>query len=190
MNLGLVLSILVSSLGHVQAINSSNPECEDLDRLQSNMAKAIKAASGSVKCKPNSNCTGLECSGKLKDKPFHGTVLLEGCHDPVRMLIHVNKKSLYVKDGFNRKVMSKPVPVHMQVYLKKKAGIVYVTLIAKVCLVSKFCLPAVNILNNQEIRVRCNGSAWPTIPSWSSDPTTQNKAFSAGHKSGNSSGGG
>ena len=74
--------------------------------------------------------TGLECSGKINNKPFHGTVLLEGCHDPVRMLIHVNKKSLYVKDGYNRQVMSKPVPVHMQVYLEKKAGVVSVTVSA------------------------------------------------------------
>jgi hypothetical protein len=51
--------IAVSSLGHVQAINSSNPECVDLESLQSTMAKAIEAAGGSVKCKPNSNCTGI-----------------------------------------------------------------------------------------------------------------------------------
>jgi hypothetical protein len=63
--------IAVSSLGHVQAINSSNPECVDLERLQSTMTdaiKAIKVARVSVKCKPNSNCTGIQYNKKYINK--------------------------------------------------------------------------------------------------------------------------
>jgi hypothetical protein len=71
--------------------------------------------------------TGLECSGKIKGKPFQGTVVLEGCHDPVRMLIHVNRKRLYVQDGYKYKLISKPIPIYMQVRLKKEDDVVSVT---------------------------------------------------------------
>ena len=62
----------------------------------------------------------------MNSRSFHGTIILEGCHEPVRMFVHMNNKHLYVKDGFKRKVISKPFPVSIQVNLRKKNDVVYV----------------------------------------------------------------
>ena len=71
--------------------------------------------------------TGLVCKGNVSGKQFNGTVILEGCHDPVRMLVHFNKRRMYVMNGFNKQVLSKPVPIHVKVGLVKKGDTVLVT---------------------------------------------------------------
>ncbi len=71
--------------------------------------------------------TGLVCKGKVSGKRFNGTVILEGCHDPVRMLVHFNKSRTYVTSGFNKQVLSKPVPIRVKVGLVKKGDTVSVT---------------------------------------------------------------
>ena len=71
--------------------------------------------------------TGIQCNGKVARKRFNGTVIVEGCHEPVRMLIHANGRHMYVTDGYKRTVIKKPAQVVVQVEMKKKNNIVYVT---------------------------------------------------------------
>jgi hypothetical protein len=73
----------------------------------------------------------LTCNGKAKGKAFKGTVILEGCHKPVRMVIHFNNRLMYVKDGFKQQVMSKPLKVRVGVDLLKKDDTVFVTVGSK-----------------------------------------------------------
>lgn len=71
--------------------------------------------------------TGLQCNGKVRGKPFKGTVIVEGCQKPVGMLIHVNGRRLNVTDGYKRTVMKTPVKLIVQVDLEKKDNAVYVS---------------------------------------------------------------
>ena len=62
----------------------------------------------------------------MKKKPFHATINLEACNDPVRMQIHVNNKYLTVKSGYHKKIASTP-PTTVWLKLERKGDIVYVT---------------------------------------------------------------
>ena len=161
MNSGLILAIfvfaVVALISRVRAADcSSSRECQDLENLQKKLVKGVKIIPGfDVKCKPNSNCTGLTCNGKAKGKPFQGTVILEGCHKPVRMVVHFGDRRMYVKNGFKKQVLSKPLKVRVGVNLVKKGDVVFVTL--KVWTYLGKWWPY-TVLKDQPITVHCNST--------------------------------
>ncbi|XP_028397060.1 uncharacterized protein LOC114520910 [Dendronephthya gigantea] len=161
MNLWLILALLalVPLHGYVHAINSSNPECKDLQKLRKTLSGKIPSLIGKVDCIPNSNCTGVVCKGKVMGKSFSGiSIVLEGCKEPVRMVVHANKKRMIITDNFHRKLTSKlDVTVGLQ---KKYPNTVLLTVTARLCTIVK-CFHY-KILNKQAIRVRCNDSALPS----------------------------
>ena len=64
---------------------------------------------------------------------------MEGCHKPVRMLVHFGNRRMYVSNGFNKQVLSKPFKVSVEVDLVKKDDVVFVTVRSTLLSITSTC---------------------------------------------------
>ncbi|XP_046845228.1 uncharacterized protein LOC124439061 isoform X2 [Xenia sp. Carnegie-2017] len=169
------LSFFVFLCDNIQGQKYSNQECKDLDRIQKSLTTALKQRRDipvTASCKPNNNCTGVECSGTANGKKFRSIVILEACHTPVRMKVYLNNKVINITNDFEYQLPSKDATkAYLVVKLARERNVVYITVNVKGCFLTFPCV-SFPIVENQRVHVHCNASVDPTSTSYSTAAVT------------------